>query len=89
MSTTLAAEQAWMPAPGDTVTCDGTDGTWIVCGYEDDDTVWVHRPDVRMVPMIGRNVGGWVDLAGWRDEPEHQELVAIAALRPAEQAVTL
>jgi hypothetical protein len=44
-----------------------------------------------MVPMIARNGGGMVGLAGWRDEPEHQELVAIAALRPVvpETAVAL
>lgn len=82
-------EQTWKPADGDAVTWNSTDGMWIVRGYEDDDTVWIHRPDVRMVPMIGRNGGGMVDLAGWRDEPEHQELVAIAALRPAEQAAAV
>lgn len=81
--------ETWTPADGDTVTWNG--GTWIVRSYEDDDTVWLHRPDVRMVPVIGRNIGGWVDLAEWRDEPEHQELVAIAALRPVvrESAVAL
>ncbi|TDD45402.1 hypothetical protein E1286_24095 [Nonomuraea terrae] len=81
----LAAEQ-WTPTDGDTVTWNGIDGIWIVRGYEDDDTVWIHRPDVRMVPTIGRNGGGMVDLAGWRDEPAHEELVAIADLRPFEVA---
>lgn len=78
-----ALQQTWTPANGEAVTWNGTDGTWIVRGFEDDDTVWIHRPDVRMVPVIGRNSGGMVDLAGWRDEPEHEELVAIAALLPA------
>jgi hypothetical protein len=77
--------ETWAPADGDAVTWDGSDGTWVVRDYEDDDTVWIHRPDVRMVPMIGRNGGGMVDLVGWRDEPEHQELAAIAALRPVQQ----
>ncbi|GAA2861004.1 hypothetical protein [Nonomuraea rubra] len=77
---------AWTPREGDTVTWDGVDGTWIVSSYEDDDTVWIHRPDVRMVPTIGRNSGGWVDLAGWRERPEHEELVAVAALHPVEAA---
>lgn len=78
--------ETWMPVDGDTVTQRGTDGVWIVQGYEDDDTVWIHRPDVRMFPTIGRSGGGMVDLAGWRDEPEQSELAAIAALRPAQQA---
>ncbi|MGI5286583.1 hypothetical protein ACQEVF_25045 [Nonomuraea polychroma] len=78
-------DEAWTPNERDTVTWDGHDGTWVVRSYEDDDTVWIHRPDVRMVPAIGRNGGGMVDLVGWRDVPEREELVAIAALRPAEQ----
>ncbi|MDP4501002.1 hypothetical protein [Nonomuraea turcica] len=82
MTTSLPAE--WAPTPGDTVTRAGSDGTWIVRGWEDDDFVWVHRPDVRMVPKVGRNTGGMVDLAGWRDEPEHEELAAVAELRPVE-----
>ncbi|WP_101791099.1 hypothetical protein [Nonomuraea indica] len=81
----MKVEATWSPVPGDPVIKDSDDGVWIVRSYEDDDTVWVHRPDVRMVPSIGRNAGGWVDLAGWRDEPEHEELVAVAALHPAEQ----
>lgn len=76
---------AWAPTEGDVVTRPGTDETWVVRSYEDDDFVWVHRPDVRMVPMIGRNTATMVDLVGWRDEPEHEELVAIADLSPAEQ----
>lgn len=79
----------WAPADGATVVWKGTGGTWIVRGYEDDDTVWIHRPDVRMVPRIGRNTATMVDLAGWRNEPEHEELVSIAALRPTEQAAAV
>ncbi|MFD9950855.1 hypothetical protein ACFWYW_19735 [Nonomuraea sp. NPDC059023] len=86
MSTLLAVEQAWAPAPGATVTRDGTDGTWIVQDWEDYDTVWVHRPDARMFPTIGRSSAGLVDLSGWREEPEDSELVAVADLRPVETA---
>lgn len=82
----MNAEPIWTPAPGDTVVWRGMGGTWIVRGWEDDDTVWIHRPDVRMVPMIGRNGGGMVDLIGWRDEPEHEELVFVVELRSAEAA---
>lgn len=82
----MNAEPIWTPAPGDTVVWRGMGGTWIVRGWEDDDTVWIHRPDVRMVPRIGRASAGTVDLVGWRDEPEHEELAFVAELRPARLA---
>ncbi|WP_049568754.1 hypothetical protein [Nonomuraea sp. SBT364] len=76
-----AQYKAWTPAKGDTVTWNGVPGTWIVGGYEDDDSVWIHRPDARMVPTVGRT-DGMVDLASYRREPEHEECVAVADLRP-------
>lgn len=83
--TRLTAQSGpWTPQTGDTVTWNGIDGAWTIQGYEDDDTVWIARTDVRMVPTIGRTSGGMVDLAGWQDRPEHEELVAIADLRPFE-----
>jgi hypothetical protein len=77
-----AQDDAWTPEPGDTVIW--ADQDWIVQGWEDDDTVWIHRPDARIFPTIGRTSSGLVDLAGWREEPEGSELVAVADLRPAD-----
>lgn len=82
---TTATAHTWMPSQGDTVTQEGYDGVWVVDGYEDDDTVWLYRPGTRMVPAYGR-LYGWVDLSPGRLVPEHTELAAVAALRPALQA---
>ncbi|MEU8362363.1 hypothetical protein AB0C27_40725 [Nonomuraea sp. NPDC048882] len=85
--TRLAAQDnPWTPQTGDTVTHNGTDGTWIFQQWEDDDTAWIHRPDARTFPAIGRAGSGLTDLAGWRDEPEESVLVAVAELRPANTA---
>lgn len=79
-----AQSSAWTPQPGDTVTWAGQ--PWIVQDWEDDDTVWIHRPDARTFPTIARPGSGLADLAGWREEPEHAELVAVAELLPADTA---
>lgn len=70
-------------AKGDAVVWGGQTGAWIVQGMEDDETAWIHRPGVRMIPMVARPASGWIDLAPYRLEPEHAELVAVAELRPA------
>lgn len=84
-ATTELLEETRPPAyvEGSAVVWAGQTGAWIVQGFEDDETAWIHRPGVRMIPTIDRNSGGMVDLGGWRDEPEHAELVAVAELRPA------
>jgi hypothetical protein len=61
-------------AEGDTVTWQGHDGVWIVDGYEDDEHVWLYRPDVRMMPVLV-NLG-----EPWQNVPEHRELVSVADL---------
>lgn len=68
---------------GDPVVWAGQTGAWLVHGYEDDETVWIHRPGVPMIPMVARPGSGLVDLAPYRLEPEHAELVAVAELWPA------
>lgn len=70
-------------AVGDPVVWAGHTGAWILHGYEDDWTAWIHRPGVRMIPVVGRSVGGWIPIGPDRREPEHAELVPIAELRPA------
>ena len=61
----------------------GQSGAWLVHAYENDWTVWIYRPGTRMIPVVGRPGSGLVDLAPWRREPEHAELVPVAELLPA------
>lgn len=82
----IRAALAWTPNRGDAVVWGGQTGAWIVQGFEDDETAWIHRPGVRMIPMVARPGSGLVDLAPYRLEPEHAELVAVAELRPAVEA---
>lgn len=83
-----ASTAVWTPKPGDVVIRTGHTGKWIVRGWEDDDFVWVHRPGTATVPTYGRTIG-YTDLAPGQRQPARKELVAIAELRPAEQAVAV
>ncbi|WP_344923064.1 hypothetical protein [Streptosporangium oxazolinicum] len=65
------------PADGETVTWQGRDGVWIVHEYEDDEHVWLHRPNARMMPILS-NLGG-----PWQQVPENRELVHVAQLSAA------
>lgn len=71
---------------GSAVVWAGQTGAWILHGYEDDHSAWIYRPGVRMVPVVGRSAGGWIDLNPGRREPEHMELAEVTELRPAVEA---
>lgn len=76
----------WTPKRGDTVTWNGHDGAWVVRGYEDDHTVWIHRPNVPMTPTVGPADSGMAEVGGWLDEPSFCDLAPVAELRPVETA---
>ncbi|MET8864626.1 hypothetical protein ABZW11_16950 [Nonomuraea sp. NPDC004580] len=85
---TRLALESWTPRVGDRVTHTGTDGTWIITAFEDDDTAWIARPDAPTSPTIGRATDGLTNLTGWDTRPDHELLAVVDQLRPAQSEQT-
>lgn len=80
-----AAEQAWTPNTGDTVTWNGHDGVWTITSLEDDDHAWLRLQ--RVPGALSTMADTFADyLARTSPDIHFGPLAAIADLRPANTA---